>query len=322
METQKQKERLAVRVTLVTMVINAVLSAFKLAAGILASSGAMVSDAVHSLSDLVSDAIVIAGVRLGGRGADQGHPYGHERLESLASLTLGVILGATGLAIAVSGLRTMVSGRELQAPGALALAAAAISIVTKEGCYWYTIAAAKKLGSTAMKANAWHHRSDALSSVGSFLGIFFARLGAPILDPLTSVIISVFIGKVAFDVLKTALSQLLDCAMDPGTVAALSRTAAQVPGVVRVDRLLTRQFGDRAYVDMDIALDGGLTLRQAHAIAKTCHDAIEAEFPRIKHCMVHMNPAQPAPEEDQPEETEEKGETTDEKTGTFGGGGD
>ncbi len=293
---KQQKEHLAIQVTVVTMVVNILLTGFKLAAGILASSGAMLSDAIHSLSDLVSDVIVIVGVRLGGRGADENHPYGHERLESLASLSLGAILAITGVSIAWSGIQTMFSGQTLAAPGKLALIAAVVSIALKEGCYWYTILAAKKLHSTAMRANAWHHRSDAMSSVGSFIGIFFARMGMPIFDPLAAVVISLFIGKVAYDVLKTSLAQLLDCAVNQEMVQGLKQTALAVEGVQTIDRMRTRQFGDRAYVDMDIGLDSQLQLSQAHAIAENCHHAIEEAFPQVKHCMVHMNPVETAPE--------------------------
>ena len=291
MSKNRTNEQIAVHVTAVTMVINALLSAFKFIAGFVAGSGAMISDAVHSMSDLVSDVIVIAGVRLGNRGADRGHPYGHERLESLASLTLGLILAVTGIGIAVSGIEKIASGQSVQIPGGLALAAAVVSILFKEGCYWYTIRAAKQVGSTAMRANAWHHRSDALSSIGSFFGILGARLGLPILDPIAAVAISFFILKVAVQVTKSALSQLLDCAVEESTLQALEQTAKAVPGVVSIDKLKTRRFGDRAYVDMEIGLDGALSLKQAHEIAQQCHDEIEGQFPQVKHCMVHMNPA-------------------------------
>ena len=167
----REHEQVAVGVSTVTIVINIALSLFKFAAGILARSGAMVSDAVHSASDVLATLIVILGVKLAGRAADDDHPYGHERLECVAALILGLILGATGVGIGITGIRKIVGGEDLVSPGALALAAAVVSIVVKEAMFWYTRAAARRIDSSALMAEAWHHRSDALSSVGSFAGI-------------------------------------------------------------------------------------------------------------------------------------------------------
>ena len=288
----REHEQVAVGVSTVTIVINVALSVFKFAAGILARSGAMVSDAVHSASDVLATLIVILGVKLAGRAADADHPYGHERLECVAALVLGIILGATGLGIGWTGIRKIVGGEDLTSPGALALAAAVVSIVVKEAMFWYTRAAARRIDSSALMAEAWHHRSDALSSVGSFAGILGARLGWPVLDPIASVVICLFILKAAWDILSDALERMTDHACAPELAEEMTTSVLSQPGVLGVDALNTRLFGDRIYVDVEIQADGELTLNETHATAQAVHDALEEGFPQIKHCMVHVNPAQ------------------------------
>ena len=288
----KQHEKVAVRVSAVTIAINLALAGFKFLAGFLAHSGAMVSDAVHSASDVLATFIVILGVKLAGRDADRDHPYGHERLECIAALVLGVILAATGLGIGVSGSRKIAGEEALVVPGALALIAAIVSIVVKEGMFWYTWLAAKKINSSALKAEAWHHRSDALSSVGSFAGILGARMGFPVLDSVASVVICLFILKAAWDILKDALSKMTDHACSPELTAEMKETILSQPGVLGLDTLNTRLFGDRVYVDVEIQADGDLPLRVTHATAQAVHDTLEAKFPQVKHCMVHVNPAE------------------------------
>ena len=288
----KQHEKIAVNVSTVTIVINLVLAGFKFVAGFVAHSGAMISDAVHSASDVLATFIVILGVKLAGRDADRDHPYGHERLECVAALILGVILAATGFGIGLSGIRKITGGEELLIPGTLALIAAAVSIVVKEVMFWYTWLAAKKIDSSALKAEAWHHRSDALSSVGSFAGILGARLGFPALDPVASVVICLFILKAAWDILADALGKMTDHACPPALVQEMAESVLSQPGVLGLDTLNTRLFGDRVYVDVEIRADGDLPLKVTHATAQAVHDALEAQFPQVKHCMVHVNPAE------------------------------
>ena len=288
----KQHEKVAVSVSAVTIAINLALAGFKFLAGFLAHSGAMVSDAVHSASDVLATFIVILGVKLAGRDADRDHPYGHERLECIAALILGVILGATGLGMGISGIQKIAGDGALVVPGTLALIAAIVSIVVKEGMFWYTWLAAKKINSSALKAEAWHHRSDALSSVGSFAGILGARLGFPVLDSVASVVICLFILKAAWDILKDALSKMTDHACSPELTAEMKETILSQPGVLGLDTLNTRLFGDRVYVDVEIQADGDLPLRVTHATAQAVHDTLEAKFPQVKHCMVHVNPAE------------------------------
>ena len=291
----KQHEKVAVSVSAVTIAINLALAGFKFLAGFLAHSGAMVSDAVHSASDVLATFIVILGVKLAGRDADRDHPYGHERLECIAALILGVILAATGLGIGAAGIRKIAGEEALVVPGALALVAAVVSIVVKEGMFWYTWLAAKKIDSSALKAEAWHHRSDALSSVGSFAGILGARLGFPVLDSVASVVICLFILKAAWDILADALSKMTDHACSPELAEEMRQSILSQPGVLGLDALNTRLFGDRVYVDVEIQADGDLPLRVTHATAQAVHDALEAQFPQVKHCMVHVNPAEQLP---------------------------
>ena len=288
----KQHEKIAVNVSTVTIVINLALAGFKFLAGFLAHSGAMVSDAVHSASDVLATFIVILGVKLAGRDADRDHPYGHERLECVAALILAVILGATGLGIGWSGIRKITGGEALVVPGALALIAAVVSIVVKEAMFWYTWLAAKKIDSSALKAEAWHHRSDALSSVGSFAGILGARLGFPALDPVASVVICLFILKAAWDIMADALGKMTDHACPPAMVQEMADSILSQPGVLGLDTLNTRLFGDRVYVDVEIQADGDLPLKVTHATAQAVHDTLEQTFPQVKHCMVHVNPAE------------------------------
>ena len=288
----KQHEKVAVGVSTVTIVINLTLAGFKFRAGFLAHSGAMISDAVHSASDVLATLIVILGVKLAGRDADRSHPYGHERLECVAALILAVILGATGLGIGWSGIRKITGSGELAVPGLLALIAAVVSIVVKEAMFWYTWLAAKRINSSALKAEAWHHRSDALSSVGSFAGILGARLGFPALDPVASVVICLFILKAAWDILADALGKMTDHACPPAMEQEMADVILAQPGVLGLDTLNTRLFGDRVYVDVEIQADGDLPLKVTHATAQAVHDTLECQFPQVKHCMVHVNPAE------------------------------
>ena len=285
--------RAALRVSVVTIAANTLLSLAKLAAGVLARSGAMVSDAVHSASDVFSTLIVMIGVKLSARDSDREHPYGHERLECVAAIVLAVILLMTGLFIGYEGLRRIVGAETgtLPVPGPLALVAAVVSIAVKEAMFWYTRRYAKLLDSSALMADAWHHRSDALSSVGALLGIAGARLGFPVLDPLASVVICVFIGKAAAHVFFDAVNKMVDRSCDEETEDAIRRRALSHEKVLAVDLLRTREFGSRVYIEMEISVDGRLPLTEAHTVAESVHDDIEAAFPKVKHIMIHVNPA-------------------------------
>lgn len=287
------QQKIAMRVSGVSITVNLVLSLFKLLAGILAHSGAMLSDAVHSASDVISTIVVIIGVKLSGKKSDAEHQYGHERLECVSAIILAGLLFATGVGIGMSGIKSILAGskgQKIMEPGLLALIAAVVSIVTKEWMFWYTRAAAKKISSGALMADAWHHRSDALSSVGSFVGILGARLGCSIMDPIASVVICIFILKAAIDIFKDAIDRMVDHSCDEETEDKMRQAVLEVPGVKGVDVLQTRLFGSKIYVDLEISADGQQSLNDAHAIAERVHHMIENTFQDVKHCMVHVNP--------------------------------
>ena len=270
---------------MVSIMVNIVLSLLKLLAGIIASSGAMVSDAVHSASDVFSTLIVIIGVQIASKKSDKDHQYGHERMECVASIVLAVVLCFTGLGIGYSGLQTILDGHydRIVIPGILALAAALLSIIIKEWMFWYTKAAAKKINSGALMA-------DALSSIGALIGILGARMGYPVLDSVASVVISIFIIKAAYDIFKDAVDKMVDKACDDETISRMRQVIQEQEGVLAIDILRTRLFANKIYVDIEIAADGNRSLNETHAVAECVHDKIEQNFPDVKHCMVHVNP--------------------------------
>lgn len=290
--TPEEFEATAVRVSMVSIVGNTILSIFKVLAGIFAHSGAMVSDAVHSASDVFSSIIVIIGVKLSARASDKEHPYGHERFECVAAIVLAVILFVTGLFIGHVALERISAGstRTALLPGKLAMIAAIVSIITKEAMFWYTRFYAKRLDSGALMADAWHHRSDALSSVGALIGIAGARMGYPVLDPIASLVICVFILKAAVDIFKDAIRKMVDRSCGEETEQAMIRCASGLPGVQGVNEIHTRIFGNKIYVDLEVRADGQIPLTESHAIARRVHGAIEEKFPKVKHIMVYVNP--------------------------------
>ena len=295
-ETKKAFNENAIikQISLVGIIGNIILCAFKMFAGIVGKSGAMVSDAVHSLSDVFATFIAFLGVKMSKRGADKAHPYGHERMECIASMILGLILLVTGVGIGKVGLQNILSGNyeTLSVPGTIALAAAIVSIVVKEAMYWYTRHYARILNSAAFMAYAWHHRSDAFSSVGSLIGIGGAMLGFPVLDAVASVVICLFILKVASDILLDAVKKMLDTSCGDAFETELEKYILEQKDVVRVDLLHTRMFGNKVYIDLEISVDGNKTFREAHAVAESVHANVEKKFPNTKHIMIHVNPTE------------------------------
>lgn len=286
--------KIAMRVSGAGIAVNIALTVFKLLAGIFGKSFAMISDAVHSASDVFSTFIVIIGVKIASKKADRNHPYGHERFECVAAILLAIMLGVTGALIGVGGIQRIADGsyKTVALPTLLALIAAVVSIVIKEAMFWVTNACAKKINSGALKADAWHHRSDALSSIGSFVGILFAMLGFPIMDSIAALVICLLILKAAFSIFKESIDKMTDEACDKKTERALKELIVSIDGVLGLDSLKTRKFGDRLYVEVEISLDGAMTLHSAHGIADKVHDEIEFLFPEVKHCTVHTNPKQ------------------------------
>lgn len=285
-------EKVANKVSLVTIVGNVLLSVIKLIAGFVAHSNAMISDAIHSASDVFSTIIVIIGIRLSARKPDKEHPYGHERMECVAAIVLAIVLFITGLGIGSTAIKNIANGsyNSLQVPGILALAAAILSILCKEGMYWYTRYNAKKIDSSALMADAWHHRSDAFSSIGALIGIAGARLGFPIMDSVASLVIFVFIVKAAYDIFKDAIDKMVDHSCDDKTEKEIRDCVMNNKKVLGIDLLQTRIFGNKIYVDVEIRADASYTLKEAHEIAESVHNDIETNFPKVKHIMVHVNP--------------------------------
>ena len=291
--SETEFRNVANRVSLFTIIGNVVLSVIKLLAGIIAHSSAMISDAVHSASDVFSTFVVIIGIKLASKKPDKEHPYGHERMECVAAIVLAMVLFITGLGIGLEAVKNIIHGNygDLQVPGVLALIAAIVSIVSKEAMYWYTRHYAKKIDSSALMADAWHHRSDAFSSIGALIGIGASRLGYPVMDSIASLVIFVFIVKAAFDIFKDAIDKMVDHSCDEEIEKQIYECVMKNENVLGIDLLQTRVFGNKIYVDVEIQADASYTLQKAHDIAEAVHDDIEESFPKVKHIMVHVNPA-------------------------------
>ena len=291
----KREDEIA-RVTLVGSVVNLLLVGLKFVAGVAGHSAAMVSDAVHSLSDFITDIVVLVFVKVSGRPQDEGHDYGHGKYETLATLLIGLALAAAAVGIVVSGaskLAAWLQGEDLPAPGTLALWAALISIAVKELLYQYTRVKGKHLCSPALEANAWHHRSDALSSIGAAVGIGGAILLGhrwTVLDPLASIVVGAMLVKVAWDLLRPSFGQLTDSSLSAETEARMLETITSVEGVSDPHNLRTRQIGNRIAAEVHIRLDGNLTLDQAHEIATEVERRFRDRFGRDSHIIVHMEP--------------------------------
>lgn len=280
------------KMSFVSVAGNAVLSGFKFFAGVTGNSGAMISDSIHSFSDVITTLIAWIGVKASKKEADAAHPYGHERIECIACLLLGIVLLGTGLEVGQVGLENIFSGnyQALAVPSAIALVAALVSIVSKEAMYWYTRYYANLIHSSAFLADAWHHRSDAFSSIGSLIGIAGAMMGYPVLDSVASVVICLFIVKASYDILKDGVVKLLDTSCGESYDKKMADYISGQEGVVCVDSLRSRMFGNKVYIDLEIQVDGEKSLREAHQVAERIHDDVEKTFPDVKHIMIHLNP--------------------------------
>ena len=281
-----------IRASIITIIINFVLFIFKLIAGIISNSNAMISDAIHSLSDVLTTIVVIFGLVIAGKEADEKHPYGHERIESVFAIVLSFFLLITGIGIGYIGIENIIKSTNsvLEIPGIFALIAAIISIIVKEGMYHYTIIVAKKIGSSSMQADAWHHRSDAMSSIGSFIGILGARLGLTILDPICSIIICLLIIKTAIEIFLGAITGLLDTSCDETTKKEIFNLIKDNKEVIAIKDLKTRMFGNKMYIDAEIIIDGNKSFIEANKIAKLIHDDIENKYIIVKHCNIQILP--------------------------------
>lgn len=279
---------IGVKVSKNTIIVNGLLSFVKILIGIISKSNAMIADGIHSFSDIISTLGVIIGLKLSSKPADESHPYGHEKIESLSSLFLSILLFIVAIGIGFTGIKNIISGN-LNVPTSIAILGAIISIITKEWMYFYTMKYAKKIDSPSLKADAWHHRSDSLSSIGALLGILGARMGFPILDSLVALVISILIIKVSYNIAKESVSQLIDQSADKNTVLEIENKINSIDGVENIDKLRTRLHANKIYVDVSISVNSNLTVDEGHSIATKVHNLIE-ENSNIKHCMVHINP--------------------------------
>ena len=291
-----QRNKEIYKVTLVGGAVNVILLLFKFAAGIIGHSAAMVADAVHSLSDLLTDIIVMLFVHISSKPRDKSHDYGHGKYETLAMTIIGFALLAVAIGIIYSGLisiRQWLSGEQLEAPGLLALWAALLSIVLKEAVYHYSMIKARQLNSQAVKANAWHHRSDALSSIGTAIGIggaIFLGQRWAVLDPLASVIVGLFIVKVSLSLLRGGIGDLMEQSLPDEVEAEILQLVATVPGVVEPNDLRTRRIGNHYAIELHILMDGDITLCQAHDKATEVEDLLRSRYGEDTHIAVHVEP--------------------------------
>lgn len=282
--------------TLVGGVVNVVLLVFKFVAGILGHSAAMVADAVHSLSDFVTDVIVLMFVHISNKPEDKSHDYGHGKYETLAMTIIGMALLVVAIGIVYSGIEKIVAwtrGELLEAPGMLALWAALLSIVLKEGVYRYSMVKARVLNSQALEANAWHHRSDALSSIGTAIGIGGAILLGQrwtVLDPVASVIVGLFIVKVAVYLLRDGIGDLMEHSLPDEVEDEILRLAGSVDGVTKPHELRTRRIGNHYAIELHILMDGDITLREAHEKASEVEDLLRRKYGEETHVAVHVEP--------------------------------
>lgn len=291
------REKEIYAVTLTGSAVNAVLILLKFVAGIVGRSSAMVADAVHSLSDFASDVIVLVFVKIAGKPKDEGHDYGHGKFETLATMIIGVLLVCVGIGIMVNGIEDVVrsiNGEALHRPTLLALAVALVSVASKEWLYHYTIKAGRRVGSQAVVANAWHHRSDAFSSLGTFAGIGGAMfLGDDwrVLDPIAAIVVSLFIVKSGYEIVKPCISELLEASLPESQESEITSLVMSVPGIVLVHNLRTRRIGNGIAVDLHAKMDGSLTLAEAHDKATAAENAIRSAFGSNSIINIHMEPA-------------------------------
>ncbi|MBR5688638.1 MAG: cation transporter [Prevotella sp.] len=290
----RQKE--IYKVTLVGSAVNVILLLFKFVAGIVGHSAAMIADAVHSLSDFVTDVIVLVFVHISGKPKDKSHDYGHAKFETLAMTTIGMALLVVAFGILYSGVTKIAAwfrGEDLAAPGMLALWAALFSVVLKEAVYRYSMVKARQLNSQAVEANAWHHRSDALSSIGTAVGIggaIFLGQRWTVLDPLASVVVGLFIGKVAVGLLRDGIGDLMERSLPEAVEDEILTLAGTVEGVAEPHDLRTRRLGNHYAIELHILMNGDMTLREAHDKASEVEDLLKQRYGKETHVAVHVEP--------------------------------
>lgn len=290
------REKTIYKVTWVGFFANLVLSIAKLLAGIFGRSGAMIADAVHSISDFATDVVVLAFVKVSAKPKDEGHDYGHGKYETLATVIIGLALFAVGVGILINSIeliRQVVDGVVIDRPGLIALVAAAVSIVVKEALYWYTILAARRVNSSAMEANAWHHRSDAFSSIGTLIGIggaYFLGEQWRVLDPIAAVIVSLFIGKVAYNLVKNGLNELLERSLP-------KELEDEIIGIIMSDsrlsdlhNLKTRRLGAHFAIELHVRVDGAMSVNDSHKLTQSIEKRLKEKYGDGTQVIIHIEP--------------------------------
>ena len=294
--SDRQREQSIYRVTIAGSIINAVLLAFKFTAGILGGSAAMIADAVHSLSDFMTDIVVLLFVKLGNKPQDEDHDYGHGKYETLATALIGIALMGVGAMICYNGLTktwAVINGEQLKSPGMIAFIAAIVSIALKEWAYRFTEKVGREVSSQAVRANAWHHRSDALSSIGTAFGIGGAiLLGAQwaVLDPLAAIIVSFFILKAAYGLIVQATNELLEGSLPEDVEAQMVALAAEEEGVADIHNLRTRRLGNKIAIEMHVRMPGEMSLYEAHEKATRIEKRLREQFGEPAHIALHLEP--------------------------------
>ncbi len=285
----EQRYRELRKVSLITIAVNVVLTVLKLMIGILAKSTAVISDGVHSLSDIATTVMVMIGLKLSSKSADNEHPYGHQRIESLFSLGLGAALGATALYLGYEGASKIISGTVYML-SPLTFAVTLLSIVTKEWMFWYTKAKAEKYNSSSMMSDAWHHRTDSISSVAVLIGLGFAYFGINWADPAATIAVCLIILKAAFDIIKSAIDQLIDKSADAQTESQLREVVLRNKAVKSVHELRTRISNNVIFVDLTVVVDSRMTVEKSHHVAESVRDSIANCGMNVCDCMVHIHP--------------------------------
>ncbi len=278
--------------TLVGLVTNIALAIFKMLAGIFGFSYAMIADAIHSMSDCLATGTVYVGLRIGERPPDESHPYGHANAETIAAFLVALIILATGVFVGVSAV-DLIAQRHLETPATIALAAAAISIVIKEGMFHYTLKVGKRNNSPAVITNAWDHRSDAYSSVAALAGILGARLAFQYLDPIAGLVVSAFIVKMSFSLLRSNIGILMDERPEPAVLDSVKATVLKVGGVKAIDSIKVHRRGSTFTIDVEVAVDSNLTVEQGHQVASELKNNLQNKIEHVQDVMVHVNPYQP-----------------------------
>lgn len=290
------REREIYRVTLIGSAVNAVLIVLKFIAGIFGKSSAMIADAVHSLSDFITDVIVLVFVKIAGKPRDKGHDYGHGKFETFATMIIGLLLSLAGVGLLANGIDLVVkscNGHTLERPTMLALVIAVVSILSKEWLYRFTAAKGREVNSQAVVANAWHHRSDAISSAGTLVGVAGAMfLGDSwrILDPIAAIVVSLFIIKSGYDIMKPSVNELLESSLPETQETEIRQLVLGVPGIISVHNLRTRRIGNGIAVDLHAKMDGSISLTEAHSRASAAERAIRERFGTNAIINIHMEP--------------------------------